>query len=106
MKGESKSMIVQMEETAVNTDKALAHWEEATYWNGSNHISKATGSQWNHQTLYKSSKGRYYIICESQYQGTPTTAEWLSREAAALWLLNNEHDLPEDLSELRERVEE
>lgn len=36
-------------------------WEEETYWNGNNHISKTTGSQWEHETLYRT-KGEIYIL--------------------------------------------
>ena len=100
-------MIIQMDNGAVvNTDKATARWNEDTWWDGHNNISKATGSQWEHETLYKSSKGRYYILSQSNVQGTPTTAEWQTGEAAARWLLTNGHDLPDDLEAQREAIEE
>ena len=38
--------------SVIDTDKATAHWNEATEFDGCSRISKATGSQWNHQTLY------------------------------------------------------
>jgi hypothetical protein len=100
--------VYRMENGAViNTDKAQAHWDEDTWWNGSNYISKATGSQWEHQTLYKSRKGRYYILFESNWENTPTRAEWVSMEEAARWLLaNNYYDLPKDLVQLAEEIEE
>ena len=84
----------------VDTAKAAQTWEEATFWNGSNHISKATGDQFTHETLYKSSKGRYYIEHSSQWQGSHDYATFCEPEAAAKWLLLNEHDLPEDLAAL------
>ena len=92
--------------TILNTDKAKRHWDEATDWNGNNHISRATGSQWEHQTLYISAKGRYYLEYESQWQGSLPSAEFISNEDAARWLLNNEHELPEDLKSLADEVSE
>ena len=83
----------------VDTAKALQSWEEATYFNGNNYISKATGDQWLHETLYKSAKGRYYIVHSSQWQGSRDHAEEIPPRDAAAWLLQNEHELPEDLAE-------
>jgi len=84
----------------VDTAKAKQTWEEATFWNGNNHISKATGDQWTHETLYKSAKGRYYILHSSQWQGSRDHAEEIPPRDAAAWLLLNEHELPEDLAAL------
>jgi len=92
--------------TIVDTDKAASPWNEEKDWNGSNWISRATGDQWTHQTLYKSSKGRYYIEHESQWQGATPSAEFVSDEEAARWLVLNEHELPEDLVEAAEAVTE
>lgn len=36
---------------------AAKEYEEATWWNGNNHVSKATGSQWDHEKLYLTPKG-------------------------------------------------
>lgn len=84
----------------VDTDRAAKEWEEGVYFNGSNHISKATGNQFDHETLYKSSKGRYYIVRSSQWQGTRDRAIESTPEAAAKWLLLNGYELPEDLAGL------
>jgi len=88
----------------VDTDKAAKAWEEATFWNGNNHISKATGDQFTHETLYKSSKGRYYIVHSSQWQGSVDYATECHPELAAKWLLLNEEELPEDLAALAGEV--
>ncbi len=88
----------------VDTAKALQTWEEATFWNGNNHISKATGDQFTHETLYKSAKGRYYIEHSSQWQGSSDYCTFCEPEAAAKWLLLNEHELPEDLESLAGEV--
>jgi len=90
----------------VDTAKAAASWEEATDWDGSNHISRATGSQWEHETLYRSAKGRYYVEHSSQWEGTLSYCAWATREEAAEWLLSMDKELPEDLAELEESIVE
>lgn len=90
----------------IDTKKALQSWEECTDWNGNNHISRATGSQWNHETLYKSAKGNYYIVSSSQIQGNMDYARWVTPQDAARWLLLMEEDLPEDLEQYGEEVSE
>lgn len=92
--------------SVIDTDKAVASWKEATEFDGRNHISKATGSQWNHQTLYRSRKGRYYTLHSSQWQGSRDHVEWVSDEEAARWLLTNGHALPEDLAHLEDEITE
>jgi hypothetical protein len=92
--------------TVVKTENATQHWNEDTYWDGNNHISKATGSQWDHQTLYRSRKGRYYVEHTSQWQGSRDSAEWVSNEEAARWLLAQGTDLPPALSALESQISE
>ena len=92
--------------TVVDTANASRHWDEATRWDGRNHISVATGDQWTHQTLYRSRRGRYYIVHSSQWQGSTDSAEWVSNEEAARWLVLNEHDVPEELQGLADDVTE
>ncbi len=94
--------------TVVKTENAVQSWEEDTRWDGNNHISVATGSQWEHETLYKSRKGRYWIEHTSNWQGRMPHAEWVSNHEAARWLLhNNEGEpLPEDLAALEQEVSE
>ncbi len=86
----------------VKTDKASQCWEEDTRWDGDNHISVATGSQWAHETLYRSRRGRYYVERTSQWQGSLPSAEWVSNEEACRWLLANSHedDIHDDLKAL------
>ena len=90
----------------VDTDKALECWQEAERWNGRNHISKATGSQWERETLYKSAKGNYWVEHTSQWQGSTPHAFFLTAEEAARWLLTNEHELPADLVEVGANISE
>ena len=92
--------------TVVKTENAVATWKEDTRWNGNNHISLNTGSQWDHQQLYRSRKGRYWLECWSQWQGSLPHAEWISEIAAAKWLALNGEVLPEDLAHLADEVEE
>lgn len=97
--------------TVVDTKNAVAQWEEDTRWDGRNYISVATGSQWEHQTLYRSRKGRFYIEHVSSYEGTTPGVEWCSNEEATRWLLANGHnpedaDFPKDLFLLVEEVSE
>lgn len=94
------------DDTVVKTENATAHWNEDTYWDGHNHISKATGSQWEHETLYRSRKGRYYVESTSAYQGRRDSAEWVSKEEAARWLLANGEELPADLAKLEAEIVE
>ena len=90
--------------TLVDTDKARASWDEASDWNGSNHISRATGDQFLHETLFKSAKGRYYILHSSQWQGSRNYATETTPEEAAKWILLNDGKLPEDLAKLVEEI--
>jgi hypothetical protein len=90
----------------LNTEKARAKWTEETDWDGSNNISRATGSQWEHETLYQSAKGRYYLVRESQWQGVEPVARFVSDEKVAAWLLLMEHEVPAALREVAETVEE
>jgi hypothetical protein len=58
----------------VDTERAKDQWKEETRWDGNNHVSIPTGSQWDHETLYLRSKGRYWLERTSQWQGRPNTA--------------------------------
>lgn len=86
--------------TVVNTEKASGEWEEAIDWNGQNFVSRPTRSQWEHETLYRSSKGRYYVEHTSQWSGSLPHAKLVSDEEAAAWLVANDHELPGDLGDL------
>lgn len=66
-------------------------FEEATWWNGNNHISHATGSQWEHQRLYRTKGGRWILNTWSQWQGSSEEYLEISDRDAAAWLVKNEH---------------
>ncbi len=88
----------------VDTAKASQKWEEATRWDGQNHISIPTGSQWHHETLHRSKRGRYYIERTSNYESECPTAEWIDAKEAVRWLLVNDCDLPVELQDLADNV--
>ena len=90
--------------TVVKTENATNSWEEDTDWDGNNHIGRSSCSQWNHQELHRSKKGRYYIEHTSNYQGSMPHAEWVSPQEATRWLIHNDEDLPDDLKEYEETV--
>jgi len=92
--------------TIVKTENATQEWKEDKNWDGNNWISVATGSQWEHQRLYRSKKGRYWIEHTSQWQGSRDHAEWISNRSAVRWLLANDHEIPEELQALVDEVEE
>lgn len=92
--------------SVINTDKASSSWNEDTRWDGSNHISVATGGQWEHQRLYRSRKGRYYIEHWSDWQGSVGHCEWVSEHEAVRWLLANDEELPTDIAHLADDIEE
>jgi len=87
-----------------NTNLASRSYQEETDWNGNNHISRATGSQWEHETLYRSSKGRWYIEHTSQWQGSLPSARDVTEKEAAEWLVLNGHELPQELADATKPV--
>jgi len=100
-------MKYQIDGFVVNTEKATAYYTDTHFFDGSNQISYATRSQWENETLYRSRKGRYYIVHESQWQGSADRAWWVSQKEAAAWLLTNQYEeIPEDLKDAAEEVEE
>ena len=78
-------------------------FEEASDWDGSNSISIATGSQWEHERLWRTEKGTWVLNCWSQRQGTIESYIVYDDDHAAWWLSVNNHthpDLSEELAEL------
>ena len=100
------------DDAVVDTKNASNHWDEDTRWDGRNHISCATGDQWQHETLYRSRKGRYYTVHSSNWDGSSDSAEWVSNEEAVRWLLDCAHlevdspDFPEELKPLVDSIVE
>ena len=84
-------------------DKA-EKYEEKTYWNGNNHISKATGSQWEHEALCLTKSGKWILNHWSQYQGVPETYNVVSDDTAAAWFAKQEFQDDEIPAALHEGV--
>lgn len=74
-------------------------FKEDTNWDGNNSISVATGSQWDHEILYRTRKGAWVKNTWSQMQGTIERYFEIAEEDAAQWLLENGHELPDGFSE-------
>lgn len=70
-------------------------FDEATRFDGSNHISIATGTQWNHERLYRTRFGRYILHNWSQWQGSREHYEVVSSTRAHAWLVDNGHESPD-----------
>ena len=74
-------------------DRAKAEkFEEATRWDGNNHISIATGSQYDHEILFRTAGGRWVLHGWSQWEGRPERYRFIGDEDAREWLLLNEED--------------
>ena len=72
-------------------DKATRFSEDQD-WNGSNHISVNTGSEWDHQTVYRTAQGRWALRGWSNRQGVQDTWGFISDADAREWLLRNGED--------------
>lgn len=87
-----------------DADKA-EEFNEDTWWNGNNHISHATGSQWSHESLYRAASGRYFLSYWSDVQGSIDSVNPVDKAGAAEWLAKNNYkteDIPAELvSELQ-----
>ena len=72
--------------------EAAEAFDEGTRWNGNNHISLATGSQWDHEELYRTAGGKWILRHWSQWQGSGESYEEIGDHEAAKWLAVNEHE--------------
>lgn len=84
-------------------DQSAISFAESTRWNGNNHISRATGSQWDHETLYHTRSGQWVLHHWSQWQGSLERYDTVAETEAVAWLVNNEYG-PDDLEGLPPRV--
>lgn len=76
---------------------AATTWAEARRWDGNNHISVATGTQYEHEALYRTRKGRWVINRWSDWQGSLERYEEVGEETARRWLAKNDHEHDADL---------
>jgi len=79
-------------------------FEEATWWDGSNHVSKATGSQWDHQRLYYTSSANWVLHEWSQWEGVGDAYQQITDAEATKWLMVNRGFEQEGFDELPENV--
>lgn len=71
-------------------DVDAAHsWDEDREFDGSNMISVATGSQWDHERLFLTAKGAWVLKQWSQWQGSRTTYQRIYESRAVDWLVAN-----------------
>jgi hypothetical protein len=70
-------------------------FSEDTRWDGQNHISVATGSQWNHEELYLTRSGTWILHSWSQWQGSRPSYEIINAETAKQWLIDQGEDIDE-----------
>ena len=82
----------------INLETAKKFVEDRNF-DGHNMISAATGSQWEHETLYRSVGGVYVLHTWSQCQGSRDTWERIGIHNAVAWLLQNDY-APELAAEL------
>src|SRR6266446_6961294 len=99
-------MRYQIDDTFVDTKLATERYDESKHWNGNNMISDATGSQWEHETLYRSKRSRYYIVHTSQWQGSEPSAQFVEDRDAAAWLMRNNSELPANLAKYEDELSE
>lgn len=82
-----------------DTASAVESWNEQTEFNGSSQVSLATDSQWNHEALHRTAKGRYFVHWWSDWRRPSDNLRPLTEIQAAEWLVRNRYDLPAELSE-------
>lgn len=89
-------------------DSSAVKFDEQTRFDGRNHISVPTGSQWEHEALYYTKSGRWVLNSWSQWQGGPNDYAEVGEAEAIRWLSANECWGDESIDSLpasiRERV--
>ena len=76
------------------------HYREGTRFDGQNQISRATGSQWDHEDLYRTRGGRWVLCSWSQWQGSGTSYVVVTPDVAAAWLVRQGRDVPEEIQSI------
>lgn len=72
-----------------DADKA-DFYKENQYHDGSNWISKVTGSQWEHEGVYVTKSGKFILNHWSNWQGSSETYREISKESAAKWFASQD----------------
>jgi hypothetical protein len=79
--------------------KKAEKFEGETRWDGHNHFSVHTGSQWSGQNLYRTAGKKWIVERWFNWQGALTTYEEIDDAAAAAWLVRNGDEPHEDFAE-------
>ena len=69
-------------------EKATQHKEHKDS-DGNNMISRVTGSQWEHEALYRTASGTWVLHHWSGIQGVQATYEIVADATAHAWLVKN-----------------
>lgn len=89
------------------TAKAIGSWQEATRYDPfGKRISINTGLEEDHERLYQSSRGRYYVVRTSDREGMVPSAQYLTPMFAAAWLVLNDYQLPDNLKQYEPEIVE
>lgn len=86
-----------IEGNIVDTERAAECWPDVMEKHTVGFVSRFTGSTYHRTTLYKSRRGRYYMVHTSKLAHEPGWAEWIGPERAAVFFLRNNFEMPEDL---------
>ena len=86
-----------------NVETAVC-FKEDSQWNGSNNISLATKSQFEHEWLYITKSGRYILNSWSQRQDSFEIFEEITQNQAAQWMSVN-NNTSDDLNLLIDKME-
>ncbi len=83
---------------------AAVLFKEDTWFDGNNHISRVTGSQWFHQCLYFTAGGSWVLHRWSNYQNEPETYQLIELSEAIVWLIEN-RCFPAEVLQLPEKIQ-
>lgn len=86
--------------------EAATAYGEGRRFDGANAISLATGSQWEHETLYRTARGAWALSSWSQWEGSTPRCQYVSEETAREWLLRNEYPAEQVAEATGQDVEE
>jgi hypothetical protein len=86
-----------------NKDTATKY-DEQTHDNGNMIISLATGSSTNHERLYKSEAGNWFLQIFSSVKGINPATVQITIEEAVSWFCKQRFDLNEMPPEISERA--
>jgi hypothetical protein len=100
------NMIYRAGNSVVHPERAAARWEEKRDFDGHNFLGRISRDQWTYETLYRSRRGRYYVVREIHREGVVPDVQFIAKEEAARWLILNEYPIPACLKEAAEKVSE